>query len=155
MTRNRVIGRDGGMPWHLPADLRHFRAVTLDHPVIMGRRTYESIGRPLPKRRNIVVTRDAAFDAPGCELAASPDAALELAGDTEVMLIGGGRLYAELLPRTTRIHLTVIETRLEGDTYFPELAPEEWQEVSREDHAADEDNPYAYSFRVLERRTGA
>ncbi len=155
MTRNRVIGRDQGMPWHLPADLRHFRTVTLDHSVLMGRRTFESIGRALPRRRNIVITRDRNFSAPGCEIAASPDAALALAGDGEIMVIGGGRLYADMLARCTRIHLTLIETELEGDTYFPALPEDEWKEVSREDHPADADNPHPYSFRVLERRTGA
>lgn len=155
MTRNRVIGRDKGMPWHLPADLRHFRRVTLGHSVIMGRRTFESIGRALPKRRNIIVTRDRDFAAPECACAPSPEDAIALAGDGEIMVIGGGRLYAAMLARCTRIHLTLIDTELEGDTYFPDLPENEWKEVSREDHAADADNAHAYSFRVLERRTGA
>lgn len=151
-SRNRVIGRDGGMPWHLPADLARFKALTMGKPMIMGRRTYESIGKPLPGRRNIVVTRDRRFAADGVEVAHSLDEALALAGDAgEVTVIGGGQIFCEVLPRAARIELTEIETTLEGDTYFPEL-DEGWHEVARESRPADDRNPYKLNFITLERR---
>lgn len=150
MAENRVIGREGGMPWHLPADLKHFKAVTMQHPIVMGRRTYESIGRALPGRTNIVITHRRDYTAPGCRIAGSLDEALTgLEG--EVMIIGGGEIYRQALPRTSRIHLTLIHTRVDGDTTFPELGPE-WVEVEREERPADERNPYALSFLRLERR---
>jgi dihydrofolate reductase len=151
MARNGVIGKDNGLPWRLPADLRHFKAVTLGKPIIMGRKTFESIGRPLPGRTNIVVTRDPACQAEGCLVAHSIEAALEAAGDAEeVMIIGGADFYRQLLPRADRIYLTLIDAEIEGDTWFPELDENRWRERSREDHAADADNPYPYSFIVLE-----
>lgn len=152
VAENRVIGAHGRLPWHLPADLRHFRRLTLDHPVIMGRRTYESIGRPLPRRRNIVVSRDSAFPAPGCILAASLEDALARCGEgEEAMVIGGAGIYSAALPMAQRIHLTRVHARPAGDTYFPELAPEAWHESSREEHPPDADNEYAMSFLTLER----
>lgn len=147
------IGKDGKMPWHLPADLRHFKTVTLGKPVIMGRRTYESIGKPLPQRRNIVVTRDKSWNADGCEVAHSlPEALVMAAGEPEIMLIGGGQLYREALPRTQRIHLTRVHGVFDADTFFPELDMSQWREVARESHPADERNGYACSFLVLERK---
>ncbi|ROR34659.1 dihydrofolate reductase [Inmirania thermothiophila] len=148
-----LIGRGNALPWRLPADLRHFRAVTWGKPVVMGRRTFESIGRPLPGRRNIVVTRDPDWRAAGCERAASPEAALALAaGAREVMVIGGAALYRHFLPRADRLYLTRIHHRFEGDAWFPPIDPAQWVEVAREDHAPDADNPWPYSFLVLERR---
>jgi dihydrofolate reductase len=153
MDRNRLIGSNNGLPWRLPADLKHFKAITLGKPVIMGRKTYESIGRPLAERQNIIVSRTAGFVAPGCATVTSADAALAAAGDVpEVMIIGGAQLYTQLLPRVQRIYLTQIDTAFEGDAWFPELDTSLWHEIAREDHTPDERNPHAYSFLVLERR---
>ena len=153
MDRNRLIGSNNGLPWRLPADLKHFKAITLGKPIIMGRKTYESIGRPLPERHNIVVSRTAVFSAPGCTTVSSADAALEAAGVVpEVVVIGGAQLYTQLLPRVRRIYLTQIDAAFDGDTWFPELDEVLWHETARENHAPDDRNPYAYSFVVLERR---
>jgi dihydrofolate reductase len=152
MAENRVIGKDNDMPWHLPADLKHFRRNTIGKPVIMGRRTHESIGHPLPQRLNIVLTRDPGYQAPGCIVADSPDAALAAAGDAEeVMVMGGATLYQIFMERARRIYLTEIHAKVEGDTYFPEFTPFLWKLISREDHQPDEDNPLAYSFLIYER----
>lgn len=149
-ARNRVIGHKGRMPWHLPADLAHFKAVTMGKTMVMGRKTFESIGRALPGRRSIVITRDSAFTALATDVAFSFEEALSLAGDGEVMVIGGGQVYAMALPLAHRIQLTEIEAEIGGDTYFPELGPE-WREVSREVWEADEANAYRLVFRTLER----
>jgi dihydrofolate reductase len=152
MCRNRVIGRDNAMPWHLPADLGHFKKITMGKPIVMGRKTFESIGRPLPGRHNIVITRDAAYAVEGCTVVNSVDAALEAAGDAgEVMVVGGANLYEQLLPRVDTIHLTEIHAEPEGDTFFPEINDSEWREVEREDFSADDKNPHDYSFVKLER----
>lgn len=156
MDRNRLIGRGNALPWHLPADLAHFKAITMGKPIVMGRKTYESIGRPLPGRHNIVVSRNPAFDAPGCTVVASVDAALSAAGDVpEIMVIGGAQLYADVLPRAQRIYLTRIEAGFDGDAWFPPLDDTVWQEVACSAQAADERNPHAYSFLILERRPRA
>jgi dihydrofolate reductase len=150
---NNEIGKNGRMPWHLPADLRHFKTITLGKPVIMGRRTYESIGKPLPQRRNIVVTRDLAWRAEGCETAHSlPEALVMAAGEPELMLIGGGQLYREALPRAQRIYLTRVHATFDADTFFPVLDVTQWREVAREAHPVDESNTYACSFLLLERK---
>ncbi len=153
-TENNVIGRDNGMPWHLPADLQHFKAVTLGSPVLMGRKTFEAIGRPLPGRRNLVLTRSAAFSVPGIEVVHSLDEAIGLAGDVpELMIIGGAALYELALPRTQRVHLTRLHMTLEGDAHFPALPASQWREVSRsERRLADERNACDMTFLVLERR---
>ena len=151
MARNGVIGKDNQLPWRLPADLRHFKAVTMGKPVVMGRRTYESIGRPLPGRTNIVVTRDPAYTTEGCVVVHSVEEALTATGAAEeVMIIGGAELYRQLLPRADRIYLTRIEEDVAGDTYFPQLDADRWRERSREEHAPDVDNPHTYSFILLE-----
>ena len=151
-TENRVIGRDGGMPWHLPADLAHFKAVTMGKPMIMGRRTFDSIGKALPGRRTLVVTRNRGWSAPGVEVAHSIEDALARCADApEVMVIGGGELFAALLARASRIVLTVIHASLAGDTRFPELDPERWREVARQERPADAKNAYALSFVELRR----
>ena len=156
MADNRVIGQDNQLPWRLPADLKHFKRITMGKPVIMGRKTFESIGRPLPGRRNIVVTTAAAFHAEGCSVAGSIDEALAQAADSEeIMIIGGGTLYESCLDQARRIYLTCIHQAFAGDTFFPELDPRQWQERERVDHAPDDVNPYAYSFMVLERRAAA
>ena len=153
MSENRVIGRDNGLPWNLPADLRHFKRTTMGKPVLMGRKTFEAIGRALPGRRNIVVSTAPGFEAPGCETATSIDEALALvAGDAEIMVIGGASFYEQLLPKADRIHLTLVHATLEGDAWFPQLDPSQWREIRREDHPADERNDYPYSFLVYERR---
>lgn len=153
---NHEIGRHGRMPWHLPADLKRFKALTLGKPVIMGRKTFEAIGKPLPERRNIVVTRNPAWHAPGCETAASlTDALVLAAGAREIMLIGGGELYREALPRAQRIYLTRVYARFEADTFFPALDQAEWRETARAEHVADARNPFACSFITLERRVPA
>ena len=152
MARGRVIGKDNGMPWHMPADLRHFKSVTLGKPVVMGRRTFESIGRPLPGRRNLVISRNVDWQADGVEVASSLEQALALlAGSDEVMIIGGGQLYAEALPLAHRLHLTHIELAVEGDTHFPDYTCFSWREIATESHCADEHNPYDYRFVTLER----
>ncbi|MGB9430048.1 MAG: type 3 dihydrofolate reductase [Gammaproteobacteria bacterium] len=147
------IGKAGKMPWHLPADLKHFKTITLGKPIIMGRKTFEAIGKPLPERRNIVITREKAYRADGCEVAHSLPAALVLAaGVPEIMVIGGGEIYREALPRAQRIYLTRVHAAFDADTFFPTLDPADWREATREDHGSDERNPFNYSFLMLERR---
>ena len=159
VAENGVIGRDGGMPWHLPGDLRHFKAMTLGKPVIMGRRTFDSIGRkPLPGRPNIVVTRDRAFQAAGVEAADSLDAALGLAEAhaarlpaDEIAVIGGAGLFAEALERADRLYLTEVHATPEGTVYFPDFDRTAWREVSRTGPHREPNEPHAYSFVTLER----
>jgi dihydrofolate reductase len=152
MGDNRVIGNDNRLPWHLPADLKHFKATTMGKPIIMGRKTWESIGRPLPGRTNIVVTRDMHYTADGCSVVHSLDAALvAAAGHDEVMVIGGAEFYRQVLPEASTLYLTLIHDEFEGDVFFPALVTGEWREVGREDFDADENNPHAYSFLRLER----
>ncbi|WCL53566.1 dihydrofolate reductase [Gimibacter soli] len=153
MAANRIIGRDNGLPWHLPADLKHFKAVTMGKPVVMGRKTFESIGRPLPGRRNIVVTRNADWRAEGVDATTSLEAGIALAGEASdtVMVIGGADIYRQALPKVGRIHLTEVDVLVDGDASFPALDSAEWREVTRESHPAEEGRP-AYSFVTLERR---
>jgi dihydrofolate reductase len=152
MAANRVIGRDNRLPWHLPADLKHFRRLTIGKPILMGRKTWESLGRPLPERTNIVVTRAADYAAPGCVVVHSLEAALRAAAHhPEVMVIGGAELYRQVLPQARRIYLTEVHAGFEGDAYFPELEQGAWREVERVDHEPDARNTHAYSFVVLER----
>lgn len=151
---NDVIGRDNALPWHLPADLAHFRRVTMGKPILMGRRTHESIGRPLPGRRNLVLSRGD-FAAPGVETVRSIEEALALvAGEPELANIGGAEVLRLALPRTGRIYLTRVHATMDGDTFLPELPATEWREVVREEHAADERNAYAMSFITLDRVAG-
>lgn len=152
MSENRVIGKNNKMPWHLPADLQHFKKITLGKPILMGRKTFESIGRPLPDRYNIVITRDAGYQAPGCMVVHSIDTALAaVAEQEEVIVIGGALLYQQMLPRVQTIYLTIIHENFVGDAFFPELDMREWREVSREEREADEKNEYRCSFVRLER----
>ncbi len=146
MGRNRVIGRNGRMPWHLPADLKHFKAVTLGHPVIMGRRTFESIGKALPGRRNIVVSRKLSAPPEKYELARSPDQALAIASEARVMIIGGGELYAALLPRAARMELTWVDAEPEGDTVFPNWDRHAWRLEAMQVSPADGKNPFDLVF---------
>ena len=153
MAENRVIGRGNQMPWHLPADLRHFKSVTLGKPVIMGRKTFESIGRPLPGRRNVVISRNLDWCAEGVESVSSLDAAMALVQDAdEVMIIGGGQLYREALPLAQRLYLTHIELPVtDADTWFPDYSQYQWQQWAEELHEPDEKNPYHYRFETLDR----
>jgi len=146
---NGVIGRDGALPWRLSADLKHFKAMTMGKPMIMGRKTFESFPSPLPGRRHIVLTRDRDWQAQGAEVVHSPDAALALASEGEVAVIGGAEIYALFLPLASRIELTEIHADYEGDTAMPPLGPE-WQEQAREEHAAQGEAP-AYAFVTLRR----
>lgn len=153
MGEGRVIGRGNRLPWHLPADLRHFRQLTLDKTIVMGRKTWESLPGPLPRRRHVVVTRDSAYEAPGCEIATSVEAALRLAGnEDEILVIGGAELYRVTLPYAQRLYLTLIHADFDGDTWFPDWDPADWTETFRDEHAADAQNPYGFAFVVLDRR---
>ena len=155
MARNRVIGRDNRLPWRLPADLAYFKQVTMGHPVVMGRRTHESIGRALPGRQNIVVTRNRTFSAPGCMVVGSLDEAWKAAGDAdEASVIGGTSLFAEALPLADRIHLTEVEAEVPGDTFFPPFDRSLWTEREISRHEADERHAYPFRIVVLDRKRG-
>lgn len=153
VARNGVIGRDNGLPWRLKADLRRFRAVTLGHPLLMGRRTWESLGRPLPGRRNMVVSRDPGFRAEGAEVFASVDAALAAAGGNEkVFVIGGAEIYRQLMPRADRLMLTEVWADVDGDAHFPPIDSMQFIEERREPHEADADNEHDFDFVQYRRR---
>jgi dihydrofolate reductase len=153
MDRNRVIGRDNALPWKLPEELAHFKRVTMGHPVIMGRRTWESIGKPLPGRHNIVVTRNSGYAAPGCTIVGSLDAAWRAAGDAqEACVIGGTSLFEEALPVADRIHLTEVEAEVAGDTWFPEFDRAQWDEHEVTRHPADARHAHAFRILLLQRR---
>jgi dihydrofolate reductase len=153
---NGVIGRDNALPWHLPADLRQFRRITMGHPLLMGRRTHEAIGRPLDGRHNIVLSRDPCFRAPGCTVVESLEAAMEAARPAaELMVIGGETLYRQTLPLAERIYLTEVHARPEGGARFPALDEAQWLTQEREERPADQHNPYACTFRRLQRRQQA
>ncbi len=154
MAENRVIGRAGRLPWHLPADMKRFKSLTQGHTVIAGRRTYESIGRPLPGRRVIVVSRNGSFAAPGALVVASLEEAVEravAAGETEAFAIGGEAIYEMALPRAQRLYLTLVRVVVEGDVYFPLADFRGWRLVEEREEPADEKNAHAMSFRVYER----
>ena len=146
---NGVIGHDGSLPWHLPADLKRFKALTMGKAMILGRKTFDSFPAPLPGRRHIVLTRDRRWQAQGAEVAHSVSEALELAGDSAVAVIGGAEVYAQFMPLAEWIELTEVHAKPEGDTQLPPLGPE-WREVSREDYGAEDGRP-AYSFVTLKR----
>ncbi|MEN3802481.1 type 3 dihydrofolate reductase [Aeromonas veronii] len=155
LAKKQVIGKNNLMPWHMPADLAHFKRVTLGKPVLMGRKTFESIGRPLPGRRNLVISRNPDYQAEGIEVVGSVEAALALlAGSSveELMVIGGGHLYAEMLPSADCLYLTRIDLAVEGDTRFPAFDDGQWQRVDCESHPADDKNPHPYSFETWQRR---
>jgi dihydrofolate reductase len=153
MAKNRVIGAENKLPWSIPEDLKRFREITTGHPIVMGRKTYDSIGRPLPKRTNIVITRDASVRLDGCEMAGSVEEAVELAsredvpGREEVMIIGGGEIYRQSLRLADRLYLTLIGHDVAGDAYFPEFAWSDYREIAREPRT----EPFAYDFLVLDR----
>ena len=152
MDDNRLIGSKNQLPWHLPADLAYFKKLTTGKSILMGRKTYDSIGRPLPNRRNIVITRNANISIPGCEVVSSIDHALELTkDDPEVMVIGGASLCEQLLPKINRLYITKIDGEFEGDVFFPKYDDFDWLEVSCESHPKDNSNAYSYKFIVLDR----
>lgn len=152
VAENGVIGRQNDLPWRLPDDLKRFKALSLGKPVIMGRRTYESIGRPLPQRANIVVSRQPGLAIEGCIVVGSLDEALAAAREApEILVIGGAEIFREALPRANRIYLTRVHADVEGDVHFPALAPDQWRELDVEHHPADERHAHAFSFILLER----
>lgn len=152
LSDNRVIGAGNQLPWRLSADLKRVKALTMGHHLIMGRKTYESIGRPLPGRTNVIITRNASYAPQGCVVVDSLPAALATAAsDSEVFVFGGGEIFREALPLVKRIYLTRVHCQIEGDTHFPELNPAEWREVERQDFKSDEKNEYDYSFVTLDR----
>lgn len=150
MSKNRVIGNKGSIPWHLPDDFKHFKDLTSGHTVIMGRKTFESIGRPLPDRKNIIVTSQAEYSAPGCEVATSLISAIQ--ANPEAFIIGGESLYKESLPIADKVYLTEVETTCEGDTFFPEISDTEWKLIEEEFHANDAKHSYAFTFKTYDRR---
>jgi dihydrofolate reductase len=152
-ARNGVIGANGGLPWRLPEDLAFFKRTTMGHPIVMGRKTWESIGRPLPGRRSIVVTRDRSFAAAGAEIVHSLDEAIRrCAGTDEIFVIGGAQLYAEALSRADRLLLTEIDADFDGDTFLPVATADDWTEASREHHPANDTRAYGFDFVDYRRR---
>jgi len=151
MGANRAIGLNGRMPWHLPAELQHFKRTTMGKALVMGRKTWQAIGRPLPGRQNIVVSRSAGFTAVGADVCGSLDAAIESARSEEIMVIGGGQLYALALPRARRMILTLIEVAPKADTWFPEWSEQHWQKVCEQAYKAGEGREHAYRIVTLER----
>jgi len=156
---NRVIGRNNKLPWYLPNDLKYFKQVTFGKPVIMGRKTWDSLGKPLPGRTKIVITRQTDFQAEGAKVVATLDEAVTLAenvafieGQDEAVVMGGAEIYALALPKTDRLYLTEVHAEVDGDTWFPEYDTSEWKEIGREDFPAEGPNPYDYSFVVYERK---
>ncbi len=153
MGNNRVIGINNALPWRLPADLKHFKKITMGKPILMGRKTYESIGKPLPGRTNIIITHDRDYQAPGCVVTHTVDEALAAATSSEeIMVIGGASFYEQLLPHAQRLYLTLIHENFAGDAWFPAFDHAQWSEVEHTDCKPDEANPYHHSFVVLERK---
>ena len=153
MTDDHVIGIENRLPWNLPADMKWFRQQTLGKPVLMGRKTYDSIGRPLPGRRNIIISRDSSLALEGCEVVNRIETALERCSDVEeLMIIGGASFYQQTLPQADRLYLTRVHANIKGDAYFPPINPTEWREVEHSDHTADAHNSFCYSFTILERK---
>jgi dihydrofolate reductase len=154
VAENGVIGRAGKLPWHLGDDLQRFKQLTMGHTIVMGRKTWESIGRPLPGRRNIVISRQSAYLAAGAEVVGSFDDAIELAetaGESELFVIGGAEIYRLAMPRAERLYVTRVHAAVEGDTYLHDLPGSGWQVVESSDHAADAKNEYRFSFEVYKR----
>ena len=150
-STNNVIGLNGGLPWHLAEDLKRFKATTMGKPLIMGRATFASIGRALPGRKSIVMSRQPGFKAEGCEVAASVEEAIACAGNVEeVMVIGGGKIYALFLPIATRIYLTRVDAHIDGDTFFPTLDPEEWATIASDAFPATDQQEFGFCIETLE-----
>ncbi|RUM92909.1 MAG: type 3 dihydrofolate reductase [Thiomicrospira sp.] len=155
MDKNRIIGADNDMPWHLPDDLKFFKANTVNKPVIMGRKTFESIGsKPLPKRRNLIITRNVDYAVSGAEVFHTVEEALNSCkSEAEIIIMGGGQLYAQMMPFANKLYVTLVDVEVTGDTVFPEWLASEWQEVSKERHDKDERHAYAFEFITLIRKT--
>ena len=154
-STNNVIGAQGELPWRLSSDLRRFKEITMGKPIVMGRKTYESIGKPLPGRQNIVITRQENYQADGCDVVASPEAAIEAAGDAdEIMIIGGSHIYDVFLPLADRIYLTRVQANVQGDAYLPDIDERHWRVVSTESFDADDRNEHAADFVILDRQAG-
>jgi dihydrofolate reductase len=152
MDRNRLIGKENQLPWHLPADLAYFKKVTTGHTIVMGRKTYESIGRPLPNRKNVVLTRSEDFEASGCEVVHHLDDVLQMAKqEEECFVIGGTQIFSLFWDSVDRLYVTFIDHEFEGDTYFPEIEQEQWEVVSVDQGIVDEKNQYPHEFRIYER----
>jgi dihydrofolate reductase len=154
MDQKRTIGKDNDLPWHLPADLKYFKQVTMGHPIVMGRKTHEAIGRVLPGRENIVLTREKSYTSPGCTVIHSIEDLLNIdkEKDEEVFVIGGAEIFKEVFTSADRLYITLIEDVFEGDTYFPDFDQSEWEVVSKEKGIKDEKNPYDYYYIVFKRR---
>jgi dihydrofolate reductase len=155
LTRNRVIGKDNQIPWYLPADLKFFKRTTLGHHILMGRKNYESLGKPLPKRTNVVITRDPYFISTGCIVVHSIEEALQVArdnGEEEAFIIGGGEIYAQSLPLIDKMYLSEIDAEIEGDVFFPEFDRSNWVVTSEDHHPADERNAFPFTVRIYERK---
>jgi len=154
MDRNRLIGCNNQLPWNLPADLQHFKSTTMGKPIVMGRKTWESLGRPLPGRINITITRNPDYEAEGASVVNSLDDALKIVSEVdEVMIIGGANLYAQALPRVDRLYLTRVEGEFEGDSWFPEFNEAEWALSTVDEHEPDEKNSHPYRFEIYNRRS--
>lgn len=152
VAENGVIGREGDLPWHLPEDLKAFKRRTVGHTLVMGRKTFDSIGRPLPRRRSVVLSRNPELEIPGAETAGSLEEALErLAGEEEVFVVGGAEVYRRALPKADRLLLTRVHASVEGDTFFPEIDPDAWRLAEEERHPADEKHAFPFSFQTYER----
>lgn len=152
---NRVIGKNNELVWHMPADLKYFRETTLGHYVVMGRKTYESVNKPLPGRTNVIITRQPNYNREGCTVVHTVEDAFSLGerdGQTEIFILGGSQIYERTIDVADRIYLTEIKAEFEGDAYFPEIDATQWEELKREEHEPDEKNPYPYAFVVLERK---
>ena len=153
MDVNRVIGKDNSLPWRLPRELQNVKKTTMGHPIILGRKNYESIGRPLPGRRNIILTRDHNFQAEGCEITHTKEDVYKLCeGEEEIFIFGGEQIYKLFLDEVNRIYVTKIHHEFDGDTYFPSIDEKEWKEVFVEQGITDEKNPYIYYYHILERK---
>lgn len=152
VSENNAIGKNNQLLWHLPADLKHFKQITSGHTIIMGRKTYDSIGKPLPNRRNIVITRQQNLQIEGVEVVGSLEEAVALcANENEVFVIGGAEIYKTALPLAQKIYLTTVHQSFEADAFFPEINPNEWTETEKESHSPDEKNAFSYTFSTLER----
>ena len=152
MDRNRLIGCENRLPWHLPADLQHFKRITMGKPILMGRKTWESLGRPLPGRLNIAISRNTTYEAEGAVVVSSLDEAVEAAGEAEeIMIIGGANLYQQALSRVNRLYLTRVDAAFEGDAWFPKINEDEWELSVVESHEPDDANAYPYRFETYDR----
>lgn len=154
VANNNVIGKENDIPWYLPADLKYFKKTTLNHHILMGRKCYTSIGKPLPKRTNVIVSRDPYFISSNCLVARSIEEGLEMAydnGEKECFIIGGGTIYHQTQKLWDRLYITEVDLDVEGDVFFPEINQREWEVISEELHEPDEKNPYHYTFKVLHR----